>query len=469
MQVKNELEEVKELLEHLTGSKIEALIHSELKESDLFKKTGGLGFNQFNELLLIFGQNRINQEFFQFLVDGNIKYSPGSKIVSVNHLKGGVENFQRVALLFFGNIRFAFKELSRDSNKLTFYLSLTSQKDINDFRNRQNPIKSTTPIDAEKTFFLGHLIEKQIKERLNDPKDSEAKRLEEERKKFFEIGKANFEAYLTYDHMDVYVATSMREKHEYYLVNKLCEEIFHNQLLQDLKVRWFDPTQASCTSRIDKGLAEALMLKRAKCTLYLVQETDTLGKDSELASTLAQGKPVIAYVPIGDNKYFDKLFRCVQLFNPDFDERKVLLFLLQIINPSLAWKNRLIQEFLLKSTYSQDDVNEIKDLLLLELRQHYDNRAKLLSEDHPLGIQVNLTSGVANGLLVVRTPEKCAKIISDVILGTLNFDIFYDNKDGKNDIHLIERESNCIFRIVTSDQLLTNSFWNFYLIPENNK
>jgi hypothetical protein len=28
-----------------------------------------------------------------------------------------------------------------------------------------------------------------------------------------------------------------------------------------------------------------------------MQDTDTLGRDSELAATLAQGKPVIAYVP----------------------------------------------------------------------------------------------------------------------------------------------------------------------------
>jgi len=39
------------------------------------------------------------------------------------------------------------------------------------------------------------------------------------------------------------------------------------------------------------------MLKRARCTVYSVQDTDTLGKDSELASTLAQGKPVIAFIP----------------------------------------------------------------------------------------------------------------------------------------------------------------------------
>ena len=48
---------------------------------------------------------------------------------------------------------------------------------------------------------------------------------------------------------------------------------------------------------MDKGLIESLMLKRAACTVYSVRDTDTLGKDSELAATLAQGKPVIAYAP----------------------------------------------------------------------------------------------------------------------------------------------------------------------------
>ena len=46
------------------------------------------------------------------------------------------------------------------------------------------------------------------------------------------------------------------------------------------------------------------MLKRAKCTIYLAGETETLGKDSELAATLAQGKTVIAYVPSLED--FDK-------------------------------------------------------------------------------------------------------------------------------------------------------------------
>ena len=67
--------------------------------------------------------------------------------------------------------------------------------------------------------------------------------------------------------------------------------------VDNLKLRYFDPTQSHLDFRIDKGLIEGLMLKRAACTVYMVQETDTFGKDSELASTLAQGKPVIAFIP----------------------------------------------------------------------------------------------------------------------------------------------------------------------------
>ena len=71
----------------------------------------------------------------------------------------------------------------------------------------------------------------------------------------------------------------MRRRHEYLEVAEIAGSVFRQKKLHDLKLRWFDPTQAYCADRVDKGLAEALMLKRAKCTLYLAQESDTLEKD----------------------------------------------------------------------------------------------------------------------------------------------------------------------------------------------
>src|SRR5262249_56774534 len=95
----------------------------------------------------------------------------------------------------------------------------------------------------------------------------------------------------------VYFATSMRKAWEFADLYDFISGLMTRPAIHELKVRYFDPTQSYTGNRVDKGLVESLMLKRAKCTVYSVQDTDTLGKDSELAATLAQGKPVIAYVP----------------------------------------------------------------------------------------------------------------------------------------------------------------------------
>ena len=97
--------------------------------------------------------------------------------------------------------------------------------------------------------------------------------------------------------------------------------------------------------RLTKGLVEMLMLRRAHVTIYTASKDDTLGKDSELAATLAQGKAVIAYVP------------------PDLDRK-----------------------------------------------------AELLRVDHPLGLQIDIKTGVAHGIIVVRSPEQCAQMLRKVLL-----------------------------------------------------
>lgn len=39
----------------------------------------------------------------------------------------------------------------------------------------------------------------------------------------------------------------------------------------------------------------------------------------------------------------------------------------------------------------------------------YDRRAETLIKSHPLGLQVNLDTGVANGVLVVIAPENSSE------------------------------------------------------------
>ena len=94
---------------------------------------------------------------------------------------------------------------------------------------------------------------------------------------------SNQDIYLTWDHMDVYFATSMRKAWEYGDLYGFIERLMLDKEIAGLGLRYFDPTQAYTDNRVNKGLVEALMLKRAQCTVYSVQDTDTLGKDSELS------------------------------------------------------------------------------------------------------------------------------------------------------------------------------------------
>jgi len=246
-------------------------------------------------------------------------------------------------------------------------------------------------------------------------------------------------------------------------------------------VRYFDPTQAYTDNRINKGLVEALMLKRARCTVYSVQDTDTLGKDSELASTLAQGKPVIAYVP---DINVDR--RASQLFAEDpvtvLERMRFVLYaddqlaerltdeeygLVSRVQDDLAeycskriWLS--IPDGSAAERLREDLSDELLEFCRIVARSEkavYDKRAGTLKDSHPLALQVNLATGVANGVLVVRTISDCAALLRRILLSDMEFAL--EEKDGMWSLR--EKISGCIHRVVTNDRKLNNCFWNFYL------
>lgn len=305
------------------------------------------------------------------------------------------------------------------------------------------------------------LIERQLKERIAaDANDNEASEMWERRQRVVAQGKRNHVAYLNSDHLDVYVATSMREAHEYVAVAEFAKSIFSHRTLRPLKLRFFDPTQAYCGDRLDKGLAEALMLRRAKCTLYLAQETDTLGKDSELASTLAQGKAVVAYVPVVDRGFLTAWLRQLRKAYPKKSERELLLDQLRIFGSAESLLDDTVRGWFDRP--KTVPLGKLRSFVEQRIRNHYDRRAKTLSEDHPLGIQVELTTGVANGVLVVRTIEQCVSLIRSIVLNVPQFELEERETEGRRYLLLRERISGSIFRVMTGDIQLSNSFWNYY-------
>jgi len=459
------VERLKQLLEDLTGQ-CATLDSPVIEEAAKCLDEGrGLGMSQFNELLLLHGFDRIKTAFFQYLVDGSAECKPGVCIDSFKQLEQAVTRFQKLALQAYGNVKYGFKRLSTEPSLLWAFVSGWMPIPPDEYKNRHEPIFPVDPVDGKETYFLGYIVERELKERLeNDPDNAEALQAEKKRKSIVEQGIRNQEAYLASDHLDVYVATSMRKRHEYLMVNDLVGEIFKHKALSELKLRWFDPTQAYCADRIDKGLAEGLMLKRAKCTLYFVQESDTIGKDSELAATLAQSKPVVAYVPEGNEEFVEKLISDLEDLYPEKSKEALILEQLQVFEPQAAWVDSEVRSWL------ENPSNHICDVATKRFKRsvqdHYRKRADTLMNKHPLGIQVCLQTGVANGVLVVRTVNDCAELIRRILLNKLEFTIDPVDKNGNRYLLLRETISNCVFRVMTGDIMLTNAFWNFYLAQE---
>lgn len=118
-------------------------------------------------------------------------------------------------------------------------------------------------------------------------------------KKFFkarELALKNTHLYLSMvGELDVYVATSMRARQDFRDMATACEEIFTHKKLDDLTLRYFDPTLSAAEGHEDKGLIECLMVKCAKVLVYCAGDRESYGKDAEAAMALTLGKPVIFY------------------------------------------------------------------------------------------------------------------------------------------------------------------------------
>lgn len=319
----------------------------------------------------------------------------------------------------------------------------------------------------------------------------------------------NFSHYLSADYMDVYVATSMRSDADYVSVNYFAKELFDHQRIRQLKLRYFNPTQSWVDDRIAKGLVEALMLRRASFTIYMAQKTDTFGKDSEASVALGQGKPVIIYVPkiniegVIDSEAIFKLPRpkllATALEEKVIDQEEVddtvdeiALFgrLLssklegvddQVINTLVAdiWadfdlygETERLKDDDEKAEYRKwlDQAIRKQDALqlpgfrsdiikiLVATAINFEKRAHMFREIHPLALQVILSSGVLNGIIVVRSIDECANILYALIRNRLDLEI----KKDENNYRLVEKSTESTIRVISRHQLLQNAFEAYY-------
>ncbi|MCZ7679810.1 MAG: hypothetical protein M5U28_14015 [Sandaracinaceae bacterium] len=324
-------------------------------------------------------------------------------------------------------------------------------------------------------------------------------------------GLRNLARYLTADFMDVYVATSMRSDADFASVNSFVRRLFKHSEVHPLKLRYFNPTQSWIEDRVAKGLVEALMLKRADLTIYLAQKADSFGKDSEASVALGQGKPVIVFVPSlrvpevdVDSEKLGLLGR--QGLQPivereaagedgevdeTTDDQALLAQVLSLrlqraTGAALAaaarehWadfdlygEDTRIPSETERAAYrawldacvvggKNDGPDEAVRThfigILVATATNAEKRATVFREVHPLALQVILSTGVLNGILVVRSIDGCAAVLGRLVRNALDLELMVDDQNYR----LVERSTRSTIRVIARHALIGNAFEAFY-------
>ena len=186
--------------------------------------------------------------------------------------------------------------------------------------------------------------------------------------------------------LDVYVATSMRTREDFRKMADTCQEIFADAGVREMDLRYFDPTLSAAAGHEDKGLIECLMVKCAKVLVYCAGEKESYGKDAEAAMALSLGKPVIFYC----------------------DEEQ---------------------------------------------------RHRFYRDVHPLSRLIDFETGVAVGAMVTHRPEDVSQLLLRIFENRMEYSL---EQPKPGFLRLKEKLTDSVVRLQTNDQLLTEAFWNHY-------
>jgi hypothetical protein len=373
-------------------------------------------------------------------------YSGQNEIGSIRQLKWGLLRLYIDAMLYFGNVRTAFRSL-RDCTSSDLKTFFDRKRFDTDAVKRRGPALPLLQIAKDNRYLIsemacksygegtivdgdlrkalidaykshvsaGHsaptiraLIDGSIAaihptrqtefifsadEVLNEQVQSEAdieSKFDQIARKFFEARQAalkNTRYYLSMvNDLDVYVATSMRTRDDFRNMANTCELIFSDERLRALNLRYFDPTLSAAGGHEDKGLIECLMVKCAKVLVYCAGDKESYGKDAEAAMALSLGKPVIFY--------------CDQ-----------------------------------------------------------QQRGRFYRDIHPLSRLIEFETGVAVGAMVTDKIEE----VSELLFRIFENQMLYSLEQSKPGfLRLKELLTDSVVRLQTNDRLLAETFWNHY-------
>lgn len=328
----------------------------------------------------------------------------------------------------------------------------------------------------------------------------------------------NLSHYLSADYMDVYVATSMRTESDFVSVNRFVERLFSHSDVEPLRLRYFNPTQSWIEDRVAKGLVEALMLRRSLVTLYMAQKSDSFGKDSEASVALGQGKAVIVYVPklsypdgrldseellatsdarlreiladsysVEELDEFDhdglfsaalahqlnalsdgQMLELVELHWADLalaDESERIVARPDERDSDVISRRKQYSEFVAgvakgrKPVLNAEVRRELEKIVCAVVTNFELRRARVFKDVHPLALQVIVSSGIINGILVSRSLDSCASLLRGVLENSLELEYLVEDDNYR----LIEKTTGSTVRVIARNRLVASAFERVYL------
>jgi hypothetical protein len=440
---------------------------TEQTHEDVFERIGKLNEEplpavQLNQLLVLGHEAPVGDGFFRYYWlqapeqhPYSVRDVPGfsedwlrseGMIASLAHLKWGLYRLYIDALLYFGNVRTAFRNL-RDRSIPEIAEFFSCERFDTEAIERRGPSLPLKPIAKDSRYLISEmacksygdsagtdgdlrtvlleaykahaaagnpsptireLLEKQLPttslarqqefiysadEVLDEMVSSEADlsaKYQRVASKFAEARRAaldNTRYYLSMlSDLDVYVATSMRTRQDFRSMADTCDRIFADHRLTKMNLRYFDPTLSAAGGHEDKGLIECLMVKCAKLLVYCAGERESYGKDAEAAMALSLGKPVIFY--------------CDQ-----------------------------------------------------------EQRRRFYRDVHPLSRLIEFETGVAVGAMVTDNLQDVSELIYRILENRM---VYYLEQSKPGFLRLKDKLTDSVVRLQTNDQLLAEAFWNHY-------
>lgn len=362
-----------------------------------------------NTILSAYGLDARVEEPFTHFFFGRQTTGAEGEYLEVAELDKGVRFFVKIVLWKFGSHLRALQALGSEED-IRGRLADCPLKELghldrqlSELRYRRVP--QIEELSSEECHRLGYTI--------SEGKASLAETSQAQTK-----GRANAEAYLYSDSIDIYLAGSMRGGNfsEFGVVSSRIQGHLRSQ--HRISPVIFDPAICWYESSFDKGLLEALMLKRSCMGVMIAGENDSFGKDSEVAHLLSQGKPVVVLVPHQDNQLRLRTFR---------DDHPLRIQ----VNPSTGVAHGLI---------AVDSIETcclvVEDILLHKLETHV---------DYDYRTERDISTGVAEG-----TPKGSVTALLYYPKGSTQTEV--TNGSGRGSV----------LRVVSQELPLTRVFWNRY-------